>query len=93
MTGPDATARAARTGARDGFDELEVANASFFIDKLGGECGDLQGLRELTINGTEAIAALAPARAAVWSGTSTGSALTAARGASASCRSPTPAPG
>lgn len=60
MTGPDATARAARTGARDGFDELEVANASFFIDKLGGECGDLQGLRELTINGSEAIAALAP---------------------------------
>jgi hypothetical protein len=44
--------------AADGFDELEVANASFFVEKLGGECGDLQGLRELTVNGIEAVAAL-----------------------------------
>src|SRR3954468_12468763 len=42
----------------DGFAELEVANASFFVEKLGGECSDLQGLRELTVNGMEAIAAL-----------------------------------
>jgi hypothetical protein len=42
----------------DGFAELEVANASFFVEKLGGECSDLQGLRELTVNGLEAIAAL-----------------------------------
>ena len=42
----------------DGFDELEVANASFFVEKLGGECSDLQGLRELTVNGIEAITAL-----------------------------------
>ncbi len=42
----------------DGFDELEVANASFFVEELGGECSDLQGLRELTVNGIEAIAAL-----------------------------------
>ncbi len=44
--------------AVDGFDELEVANASFFVEELGGECSDLQGLRELTVNGIEAIAAL-----------------------------------
>ena len=30
----------ARQGRHDGCDELEDANASFFIDKLGGECGD-----------------------------------------------------
>jgi hypothetical protein len=44
----------------DGFAELEVANASFFVEKLGGECSDMQGLRELTVNGLEAIAALGP---------------------------------
>jgi hypothetical protein len=46
------------SAAVDGFAELEVANASFFVEKLGGECSDLQGLRELTVNGIEAIAAL-----------------------------------
>ena len=46
----------------DGHDwhELEVANPSFFIEKLGAECSDLQGLRELTVNALQAIAALAP---------------------------------
>ena len=34
----------ARGNRHDGFDELEVANASFLIDKLAGERGDLQGL-------------------------------------------------
>jgi hypothetical protein len=48
------------SAAVDGFAELEVANASFFVEKLGGECSDLQGLRELTVNGLEAIAALGP---------------------------------
>jgi hypothetical protein len=37
--------------AVDGFAELEVADPSFVVEKLGGECGDLQGLRELTVNG------------------------------------------
>ena len=46
------------SAAVDGFAELEVANASFFVEKLGGECSDLQGLRELTVNGLQAIAAL-----------------------------------
>ena len=46
--------------AADSFAELEVANASFLVEKRGGECGDLQGLRELTVNGIEAIAALGP---------------------------------
>lgn len=36
-------AKPARSVRHDGFDELEVANASFFIDKLGAECGDRQG--------------------------------------------------
>lgn len=45
----------------DGWHELEVENPSFLIVKLGAECGDLQGLRELTVNGLEAIAALGPA--------------------------------
>jgi hypothetical protein len=42
----------------DGWHELQVANPSFLVEKLGAECGDLQGLRELTVNGIEAIAAL-----------------------------------
>lgn len=41
-------------------DELQVANPSFLVEKLGAECGDLQGLRELTVNGIEAIQALGP---------------------------------
>jgi hypothetical protein len=44
--------------AADDFAELDVANASFFVEKLGAECGDLQALRELTMNGIQAIAAL-----------------------------------
>jgi hypothetical protein len=46
----------ANTG--DDFAELDVTNASFFVEKLGAECGDLQYLRELTMNGLQAIAAL-----------------------------------
>jgi hypothetical protein len=42
----------------DGWHELEVANPSFLVEKLGAECTDLQGLRELTVNALEAIAAL-----------------------------------
>ena len=55
---PPATHRA----TADGHDwhELEVANPSFFIEKLGAECSDLQGLRELTVNALQAIAAIAP---------------------------------
>jgi hypothetical protein len=45
----------------DAWVELEVHNASFLVDRLGGDCGDLQGLRELTVNALEAIAALDPA--------------------------------
>jgi hypothetical protein len=41
-----------------GWHELQVANPSFLVEKLGAECGDLQGLRELTVNGIEAIVAL-----------------------------------
>jgi hypothetical protein len=44
--------------AVDGLHELAVANPSFFVEKLGAECSDLQGLRELTVNGLQAIAAL-----------------------------------
>jgi hypothetical protein len=43
-----------------GLHELAVANPSFFVEKLGAECSDLQGLRELTVNGLQAIAALGP---------------------------------
>jgi hypothetical protein len=54
-----APARTRNTGeAAGGWHELEVANPSFFVEKLGAECSDLQGLRELTVNGLEAIAAL-----------------------------------
>jgi hypothetical protein len=42
----------------DGWHELQVANPNFLVEKLGAECGDLQGLRELTVNGIEAIGAL-----------------------------------
>jgi hypothetical protein len=42
----------------DDWHELAVGNASFLVEKLGGECGDLQGLRELTVNSLQAIAAL-----------------------------------
>ena len=38
----------------------QVANPSFLVEKLGAECSDTQGLRELTVNAMEAIAALGP---------------------------------
>jgi hypothetical protein len=42
----------------DGWHELSVANPMFLLERLGSECIDLQGLRELTVNGLDAIAAL-----------------------------------
>jgi hypothetical protein len=44
--------------ASDGWHELAVANPTFLLERLGSECTDLQGLRELTVNGLDAIAAL-----------------------------------
>jgi hypothetical protein len=41
----------------DGWHELAVANPTFLLERLGSECTDLQGLRELTVNGLDAIAA------------------------------------
>ena len=41
----------------DGWHELQVANPTFLLERLGSECTDLQGLRELTVNGFDAIAA------------------------------------
>jgi hypothetical protein len=42
----------------DGRHGLAVANPTFLLERLGSECTDLQGLRELTVNGLDAIAAL-----------------------------------
>ena len=42
----------------DDWHELSVANPAFLLERLGSECTDLQGLRELTVNGLDAIAAL-----------------------------------
>ena len=42
----------------DGWHELQVADPTFLLERLGSECTDLQGLRELTVNGLDAIAAL-----------------------------------
>ena len=42
----------------DDWHELSVANPTFLLERLGSECTDLQGLRELTVNGLDAIAAL-----------------------------------
>ena len=42
----------------DGWHELAVANPAFLLERLGNECTDVQGLRELTVNGLDAIAAL-----------------------------------
>jgi hypothetical protein len=42
----------------DGWHELAVGNPTFLLERLGSECTDLQGLRELTVNGLDAIAAL-----------------------------------
>ena len=52
----------------DGWQDLAVANPTFLLERLGSECGDLQFLRELTVNGLDAIAAQ-PGRASgrvVW---------------------------
>ena len=45
------------TATVDGWHELQVANPTFLLVRLGSECTDLQGLRELTVNGLDAIAA------------------------------------
>ena len=42
----------------DDWHELSVANPTYLLERLGSECTDLQGLRELTVNGLDAIAAL-----------------------------------
>ncbi len=54
--------------AADGWHELAVANPTFLLERLGSECTDLQGLRELTVNGLDAIAALGAGRSGrvVW---------------------------
>ena len=50
----------------DGWQDLAVANPTFLLERLGSECGDLQFLRELTVNGLDAIAAQpGPARGRV----------------------------
>ena len=69
-----------------GWHELQVANPSFLVEKLGAECGDLQGLRELTVNGIEAITALGPRHRGRVSGIWTGSGPSDRTGGSASCR-------
>jgi hypothetical protein len=43
-----------------GWRELQVANPSFLLSKLGAECTDTQQIRELTMNGIQAIHALGP---------------------------------
>jgi Histidine kinase-, DNA gyrase B-, and HSP90-like ATPase len=43
------------TLGRDGWHELAVANPTFLLERLGSECTDLQGLRELTVNGLDAV--------------------------------------
>ena len=48
--------------AADGWHELAVANPTFLLERMGSECTDLQGLRELTVNGLDAIAALGTER-------------------------------
>src|SRR5438128_5099128 len=53
-----ARAADADVAAVDGWHELAVANPTFLLARLGSECTDLPGLRELTVNGLDAIAAL-----------------------------------
>jgi hypothetical protein len=48
------------TAAADGWHELSVANPTFLPERLGSECTNLQGLRELTVNGLDAINAQDP---------------------------------
>jgi hypothetical protein len=59
---------------------------SFLAEKLGAECGDLQGLRELTANGIEAIDAVRAGQGAGSSGIWTGSARSDPTAGCASCR-------
>ena len=75
---PDKLAELADVGdspmaAADGWHELAVANPTFLLERLGIECTDLQGLRELTVNGLDAIAALGADAPAGWCGIWTGS--------------------
>jgi Phage integrase family len=49
-----------QAAAVDGWHELSVANPTFLLERLGTECTDLQGLRELTVNGLDAINAQDP---------------------------------
>jgi len=42
----------------DGWHELAVLNPTFLLERLGAECTDCQFVRELTVNGLEAVAAL-----------------------------------
>lgn len=46
--------------AVDGWHEPSVANPTFLLERLGSECTDHQGLRELTVNGLDAIKAQDP---------------------------------
>ena len=74
------------TPGPDGWHELAVANPTFLLERLGSECTDLQGLRELTVNGLDAIDAQGPAPAAGSCGTWTGCGSTPRAAACASCR-------
>jgi hypothetical protein len=71
----------------DGWHELAVANPAFLLERLGSECTDLQGLRELTVNGLDAINAWGLSLAAGSCGTGTGCGSTPRAAACASCRS------
>jgi hypothetical protein len=80
-----AGARDGQVASPDGWHELAVANPTFLLERLGSECTDLQGLRELTVNGLDAIAALgadANGRVVCW----TGSGLTPRVAMCGSCR-------
>jgi hypothetical protein len=54
-----------QAAAGDGWHELTVANPTFLLERLGSECTDLQGLRELTVNGLDAIAGIPGAQAVI----------------------------
>jgi hypothetical protein len=56
------------TAAVDCWHELQVADPTFVLERLGAECTDLQSLRELTVNGLDAINAQGPVagRWVVW---------------------------
>ena len=82
--------RTADAAAVDGWHELSVANPTFLLERLGSECTDLQGLRELTV-GIDAIAALGDRAVGrvVWDPDWR---RFDPSGGRASCRSQTPAP-